>query len=180
MKRALAAAALAILVCATGSPADVPKVPRAKVANAEKLISTQLAAMYPDEPWFLLGPTRGMYLEGFGVVFTAEVNLATGPMQTPFKLEITREEIARHRDKKITRLPGFKAVMARIVGSTAMYLDTLPPSEQLVLGVTLLRYPYEDPKATPSQIIMQVDRASVVEAQKKHAPVDSLIRVVEY
>jgi hypothetical protein len=153
---------------------------RGKVVNAEKLINTQLAGMYPDEPWFLLGPARGVYLEGYGVVFTAEINLATGPTQTPFKMEITKEEIARHREKKITRLPELRAAMAKLMGFAADYLDSLAPGEQLVLGITLLRYPYEDPKIAPSQIVMQSDRARILDARKRQAPVDSVVRAVEY
>lgn len=180
MKLAPLAALAAVLVCAVSSQADVPRLSRAKVANAEKLISTQLASMYPDEPWFLLGPTRGVYLEGYGVVFTAEINLATGPTSTPFKMDISKEEIARHRDKKLTRLPGLRAMMLKIVGSTSAYLDTLPVTEQMVLGVTLLRYPYEDPKSAPSQIVMQVERGKLLDAQKRGASLDSVVKTVEY
>jgi hypothetical protein len=37
-------------------------------------------------------------------------------------------------------------MMTRLIGFTADHLDTLAPGEQMVLGITLLRYPYEDPK----------------------------------
>ena len=169
-----------LLVFALTLTADVRGVPRAKIANAEKLIDTQLASMYPDEPWFLLGPTNGVYLDGFGAVFSAQINLATGPTSTPFKLEISKEEIARHRDKKITRLPDLRKMMLKIVGSTGGYLDNLAPSEQFVLSVTLLRYPYEDPKSAPSQIVMQVEHGKLVDAQKRGAPLDSIVKVTEY
>lgn len=182
MKRACLIGLIAIFACAVSSPAEVVRagVARAKVINAEKLINTQLAGMYPDEPWFLLGPARGVYLQGFGVVFTAEINLATGPTQSPFKMEITKEEIARHQDKKITRLPALRGMMAKLVGFTADYLDTLPAGEQLVLGITLLRYPYEDPKIAPSQIVMQAERSRVLEAKRKQEPIDTVVRAMEY
>jgi hypothetical protein len=180
MRRASLSGLAAVLVFALTLTADVRGVTRAKMANAEKLINTQLASMYPDEPWFLLGPARGVYLDGYGAVFTAEINLATGPTSTPFKLEITKEEIARHRDKKITRLPDLRTMMMKIVGSTSAYLDNLVPSEQFVLGVTLLRYPYEDPKSTPSQIVMQAEHGKLADAQKRGAPLDSVVKVTEY
>jgi hypothetical protein len=164
----------------TAASADVGRLPRNKVANAEKLVSTQLAAMFPDEPFFLLGQARGIYLEGYGVVFSADVNLATGPTLNPFHQEITHEEIARHRDKKMSRLPMLRTTMASIMGTASAVLDTLPPSEQVVLAVTLLRYPYEDAKGMPSQIVMQADRAKLVDAQKRHVALDTVIRTQEY
>ncbi len=174
--------AVLLLGAATASSADsdTATIPRAKVANAEKLIDTQLAAMYPEEPWFLLGPARGVYLDGYGVVFTAEVNLATGPVRTPFHLEITKEEIAKHRDKKLSRLPELRVMMTKILGSTTGALEALPPADQVVLGVTLLRYPYEDPKGIPSQIVMQVERGKLLDAQRRHVPLDTVIKVQEY
>lgn len=181
MRRAALAAVVGLLASVVSSPADAVRgVPRAKVVNAEKLINTQLAGMYPDEPWFLLGPARGMYLEGYGVVFTAEINLATGPTQTPFKMEITKEEIARHRDKKITRLPELRGMMTKLMGFTAEYLDNLAPGERLVLGITLLRYPYEDPKIAPSQIVVQGERSKIVEAKKRQEPLETVVHAVEY
>jgi hypothetical protein len=181
---ALAILSLAGAAAPCSSAADVPTtavaVARAKVAGAEKLIDNQLASMYPDEPWFLLGPARGVYLEGFGVVFTAEVNLATGPVRTPFHMEITKEEIAKHRDKKLSRLPQLRLMMATILGSATNALDTLPASGQVVLGVTLLRYPYEDPKGIPSQIVMQAERGKLLDAQRRGVPLNTVIKVQEY
>ncbi len=163
-----------------GKPADAPKVTLSKVVNTEKLISTQFAAMYPDEPWFLIGTTRGVYLAGFGAVFSAEINLATGPSLSPFKQTITKEEITRHRDKKEVRLPLLRTRMYSIVGTMASYLETIPDNEEFVLTVTLLKYPWEDTTGMPSQIIMRVPRGKLMEAQRQSARPDTVIKVQEY
>lgn len=161
-------------------PAEPVRVPLAKIVNTEKLISTQLAAMYPEEPWFLIGPARGVYLIGTGAVFSAEINLATGPSLSPFKQTITREEISRHHDKKEVRVPVLRDRMYSIVGSMAAYLETMPGNEEFVLVVTLLKYPWEDTTGFPSQIIMRVPRGKLIEAQRQNARPDSVIRVQEY
>jgi hypothetical protein len=155
-------------------------VPLAKIVNTQKLISTQLAAMYPEEPWFLIGPARGVYLGGFGVIFSAEINLAMGPSLSPFKQTITKEEIARHRDKEGVRLPILRERMYTIVGTMASYLETMPNNEEFVLAVTLLKYPWEDPAGIPSQIVMRVPRGKLMEAQRQNAKPDTVIKVQEY
>lgn len=159
---------------------EPPPVPIAKVVNTEKLISTQLAGMYPDEPFFLIGTARGMYLAGFGAVFSAEINLATGPSLSPFKQTITKEERAHHREKKEARLPLLRNRLYEIVGQMGSYLESLPPNEEFVLAVTLLRYPWEDASGMPTQIILRVPRGKLMEAQRTNAKLDSIVRLQEY
>jgi hypothetical protein len=50
----------------------------------------------------------------------------------------------------------------------------------MVLGITLLRYPYEDPKIAPSQIVMQGDRSKIVEAKKRQESLETVVHAVEY
>ncbi len=172
-----------ILLLATAlvtRPAEAPHVVRAKVLNTEKLINTQLAALYPDEPWFLIGMARGVYLDGMGVVFSAEINLATGPYLSPFKQTISREEIVRLHDKKEVRLPLLRKRMVTIVGSMASYLETMPSNEEFVLAVSLLRYPWEDSTGIPSQIIMRAPRGKLMEAQRNNVRPASVLRIEEY
>lgn len=173
--------ALLFLAAVITRPAEPARITLAKIVNTQTLISTQLAAMYPEEPWFLIGPARGMYLDGIGVIFSAEINLATGPSLSPFKQTITKEEITRHRDKKEVRLPLLRKRMYTIVGSMASYLETLPNNEEFVLAVTLLKYPWEGTVAgMPSQIILRAPRGKLVEAQRQNANPDTVIRMQEY
>jgi len=51
-----------------------------------------------------LGPTRGVYLESYGAVFTAEVNLVAGPQITIIMQSPTKQSIAEHRQKKLARM----------------------------------------------------------------------------
>ncbi len=178
MMPALWSTALLLAVSVPGHPADTVRVPRAKVAVTEKLISIRLASLFPEEPWFLIGFARGVYLEGTGVVFSAEINLATGPSLSPFKQTITKEEIARHRVRKLERLPILRKCMQSIVAEIGPTL-ALSPTEEFVLAVTLLRYPWEDPAGMPSQIIMRAPRAKLTGSQLAERP-DSVIKVQEY
>lgn len=171
---------LLLAAAAIARTAEPTPIPRAKIANTEKLVSTQLAAMMPDEPWFLLGLARGVYLEGTGVVFQAEVNLATGPSLSPFKTTITKEEIARHREKKEGRLPLLRTRMYTIMTVMASSLEALPDKEDYVFAVTLLKYPWEDTPTMPTQIVMRAQRARLMDAQRQNAKPESVIQVKEY
>jgi hypothetical protein len=173
--------ALLLTAALTAHSAEpVHAVPLSKIVNAQKLVSTQLAAMYPEEPWFLIGTARGVYLGGVGAVFSAEINLAMGPSLSPFKQTISKEEIARHREKQETRLPVLRERMYSILGSMPSYLETMPNNEEFVLAVTLLKYPWEDPAGIPSQIVMCVARGKLVDAQRQNAKPDTVVKVQEY
>ena len=45
----------------------------------EKSLDERISKLWDDNPYLLLGTTRGVYLEGYGAVFTAEVNLVVEP-----------------------------------------------------------------------------------------------------
>jgi hypothetical protein len=171
---------LLMLAAAVTLGADAPPMPSADVAKAEKIINQQFAALYPDEPYFLLGLTRSIYLDDFGLIFSTEINLAPGPAPSPFQIAITEQQRKNYRDKKMSRLPKLKNEMYSILGNATMALHPPPQAGNVVLGVTLFRYAWEDASGIPSQIVMQAQWSKLLEARKKGAPLDSVVRVREY
>ncbi|MEO7145417.1 MAG: hypothetical protein ABI165_18125 [Bryobacteraceae bacterium] len=154
------------------------KVGRASIAAMEQSFNQRLARLWADEPFLLLGTTRGFYLEGFGSVFSAEVNLATGPNITPFRPTIAKADIERHRKKKIERLPALKQAMRDMLTASAASLDAVPVNEQIVVEVTLSRYPWEDMTGVPTGILMQAQKKNLLDAQRTGA--DPAIREQEF
>ena len=128
MKRLLLAIAFAAAPLVFGS--DAPQVARVQVANIENQINGALAAMYPDERYFILAPARGIYIDNFGLVFMAEVNLVSGPAITPFHQEMSKEEIARHRDRKLSRLPRLRSELLKVLGNTITMIQAPPGAGQ--------------------------------------------------
>jgi hypothetical protein len=171
---------LAAGVCLTG--ADRPRVSRATVAAMEKSFDRRLEGVI-ESPFLLLGMTRGIYLEGYGAVFTAEVNLASGPSVTPFRPKATPEDIARLRQKKLERLPALRGAMREMLVSSAGSLDTVPADEQLVVGVSLFSFSWEDTSGLPAQIVMQAPRKTLLEFQtgrRDRATLPSMVQVREF
>jgi len=164
--------------CATAS--DKPRVSRSMLGAMERSLDTRVTKLWDDNPFVLLGATRGIYLEGYGAVFTAEVNLATGPTMI-MRADVTKEEKDHHRQKKIERLPQLKRMLRQALVDSAASLDTVPPEEQIVIAVFLTRYTWEDATGLPVQLILQAPKKKLLDAQHSAgANLEAAIHVTEY
>jgi hypothetical protein len=163
-------------VLSAGSP-DAPKVSRKSVAAMEKSFDQKLVTLWP-EPFLLLGTARGFYLDGFGAIFSAEMNLVTGPNVTPFHPEMSKLEIEQHRKKKLERLPVLRQAMKQMLTDAAASLDSVPVTEQIVVEVTVVKYPWEDMTGIPTQILMQAQKKKLLDAQRGAG--DAAIHVQEF
>lgn len=160
--------------------ADLPRVSRTTIAAMEKSLDNRVERLWDDNPFVLLGPTRGVYLDGYGAVFTAEINLATGPTMM-MQFQLSKDEIERHRQRKIKRLPELMAAMRQAMVASAASLDPVPQDEQIVIVAFLSRYPWEDVSGLPVQITMQAQKKKLLDAQRAGgAGLEAAIRVTEY
>jgi hypothetical protein len=159
--RLLAALLVLCSACWASGP-DKPKSLRSELSNLEKQVNARLNAMFPEEPWLVLGLSRGLYVEGVGLVFSAEVNLATGPTQL-FN-QPTREQIAALHEKRIARLPKLRETMNQVLKEIAT-VPAIGPDEQVIFGVTVLRYPYETYTDLPSQIVLHAPKSKLASAK---------------
>jgi len=149
---------------------DTPRVSRSMLVASEKSLDNRFLGLW-DDPFLLLGPTRGIYLEGYGAVLTAEINLVVGPPLLLVRAEPGKEEIARHRKKKLERLPELMRAARQALMDTAASLDTLPGQEQVVVVMFLSRYQWEDTKGIPVQIMLRAPKSKLLEIQR--APSES-------
>ena len=179
----LAVPFLLLGVAASAIASGAPRVPRTTLAAAEKSLDNRFAGLWSDNPFIMLGPTRGVYLEGYGAVFTAEVNLVAGPQITIIMQSPTKQSIADHRQKKIARIPELKKAMVKALADTAASpeMAAVPPDEQIVLVAFLSHFPWEDLTGVPSQIMMQGSKKKLLEAQSKGgAALEASIQAVQY
>ena len=157
-------------------PAAHPRITRAALATVEKNFDSRFAGAYTLDAFDLLGATRGVYLEGFGAVFSTELNLIVSPNVNPFHQTFTKIEIARVHDRKVRQLPLLKQKMREMLLASAVSMENLPPSEQVVLAVSLFHYSWEDASGMPGQIVMQAERQKLL----SNATRESAIRTVEF
>src|ERR1700728_4101042 len=107
MKRIQPFLLLAVLAASTvpaGAANASPRVTRPMLVAMEKSLDSRVTRLSQENPFLLLGPTRGIYLDGYGAVFTAEINLVSSPTaMLMFRPQMTKEEIEQHRQKKLSR-----------------------------------------------------------------------------
>ncbi len=170
---------LFLLVALTAGVANEPTVPRAAIVQVEKKIDQKLEALY-DEPFLLLGMTRGLYLEKYGAVFSAELQLVVTPGPGTFGFsEPTKELIASTRAKKLQRLPQLKDAIKTQLVAAATLLDKMPADEQIVIGVSLFKRSWEDYSGLPTQVVLRASRKDLL-AARSVAAMDAAIQVREY
>ncbi len=149
-------AALVLLACCAFA-ADKPRVTRESLEVVERNVDKAIRALDTNDPYDLLGFTRGVYLPGYGVVFSAEVNLVITPI-TPFHSALTAPQVAKLREKKLTRLVFVRELMRQVLVATASALDNVPLNEQVVFGLTLFYRSFENREGLPGQIVMYAPR----------------------
>jgi hypothetical protein len=180
MKKVFALSFLLLTAAIWTHAADSPRVARATLVAVEKNLDDRIARLWDDNPLAVLGSTRGLYLDGYGAVFTAEVNMVIGGTSLMHPV-LNKEDKDRHRKKKFERLPQLKTAMKQALVAEAASLDPVPLDEQIVIAVYLSRYPWEDAAGLPSQIIMQAQRRKLLEVQRAGgAGMDQVITVKEF
>src|SRR5216683_2222880 len=171
-------AAILITACTLQAASIPPRVTRTAVAAMEKSFDRRLELVGIDDPFLPLGSTRGVYLDGYGVVFSTELNLVATAGLSPFRPAYTKEEIARLKQKKIQRLDALRQNMKDMLVSSAASLDAIPDSEQIVLGVTLFYYSWEDSSGLPTQVVIQAPKKVLLQAMHGNkAALDAAIRI---
>jgi hypothetical protein len=174
---ALLVAAVVVAVAA------VPRVSREALHTMELSVDKRILTFSVDAPFELLGNTRGLYLEGYGAVFTTEVNLSQSMNISPFQPTMPKEYVDKLRLRKLERVPVLKKCMQDEMVAIAASLDAVPANEQTVLSVTLFYHPWEDRAGLPSQIVMQAERQKLLDVQlgrASRASLDSVIQVQEF
>ncbi len=168
------------LVLATALCLAAPvRVSRSMLAVLERGFDERIERFSIDDPLYLLGSTRGVYLEKYGAVFTAELNLVTGPAITPFRPKLTKEEVDKLRQKKLTRLPEVRQLMRDMMVTSATALSAVPPEEQIVVGVSLFYYSWENGAGLPGQIVMQAKRKTLVDYEAGRVDLKTLTASIQ-
>ncbi|MBK5294152.1 MAG: hypothetical protein JJE04_21050 [Acidobacteriia bacterium] len=169
----------AMALAAALSLAAPVRVSRSTLATLERRFDERIERHSIDDPLYLLGSTRGVYLEKYGAVFTAEMNLVTGPAITPFRPKLSKEEVDKLRMKKLTRLPEVRQLMRDMMVTSATALDTVPPEEQIVVGVSFFYYSWENGAGLPGQIVMQAKRKTLVDYEAGRVDLKTLSAAIQ-
>lgn len=147
-----------VLIAASVSP----RVTRNNLAGLERLTDTKVKDLDPNTPGETLGRTRGVYLQGFGAVFTTEVDPIPFAALNPFRPAYTEAEIAKLRVQKKQRLQLLKKRMAESLVVMAQGMEGVPATEQIALAVTIPYWPWEKSAGMPRQILVQASKSALL------------------
>jgi hypothetical protein len=145
-----------------------PRIPLSSFVALERTFDSKLAAMGAGgEPIDLLGATRGIYLEGYGVVFTTEMGLVVTPTVNPFNPTITDATKARVHSAKVSRLAALKKSITEMAINVATNMGQVPDNQQVVVAVRLAYASWETTSGLPGLIVAKADRRSAMAGQIK-------------
>jgi hypothetical protein len=101
---------------------------------------------------------------------------------SPFLQTIPKNYVTKVHTQKLQRLAVLKRMLQDAMVATAASLDNVPTQENIVFGVSLFYYKWEDTAGLPSQILMQAERQKLLDVQLGRASrssVDAIIHVQE-
>jgi len=155
---------LVAAICAAA--ATTARVSRNVLKAVEVSLDERIKGLWPDNPFTLIGNnTRGLYLEGYGAVFTVDVSpvLSLTSLMHP---SVTKEEVVKAHKERIERIAQLKQVMRLAVADAAASLDPVPVDDQITMVVYLAYHQWEDISGTPAQLTFQGKKKSLLEARR--------------
>ena len=172
--RGLLIASILLGALPAGSMADGPKVNRAMIEAMEHSLDGKLSGLWPRDPAEMVGLSQGTYIQGYGAVFLGEVNLAPAAGITPFHPTVSADEVRRTHEKKLQRMAALRAAMRAMLVDSARSLDSVPPDEQVAVGLSLFYWTWEKREGLPAQIVMHAQRKGLLKSvTAEQAPIAS-------
>jgi hypothetical protein len=159
------------------SAADAPRVSRTLMITVEKSLDDKILHMWND-PYALVGPTRGVYLPDFGVVLTAEMNLASANVSMMSPTLSEADKVALHK-KKVDRMPQLRKALKEALVAVAASLDPVPTTEKVAIALVLPRYSWEAATGVPMQMMVEGTRAQLLTVKTGSASVDQVVKITE-
>jgi len=150
------------LLLAFSLPAQPPATDyaalRGQMRVLEKVVDEILGQTF-SSPFGLLEKTKGAYLEGFGVVFTLQVNLYSLRITNPMAVRpLTPEELEKVQQIKRERIATIKRVLPRLLADHTGSLRALKEEDSVAVVVHLFDVNPPAGKPLPAQLVLQVKK----------------------
>ena len=160
----------------TAAPAAGPS--RAELKAVERLCDKAIET-YGIDSIEQITHARALYIEGYGVVISFEVNLARVSPLVGFAGGLSKPQKDRIRDNKLKRLPEFREFLEGLLLESVKSLDRLSPEENLLLNVGFDYANYEDSDGLPDSISLTARKKDLLDAAEGRIPRDRLLRILK-
>jgi hypothetical protein len=156
--------ASAAMAAKTGATVVTEKisVPLPILTALEKELDGRLSATGASEndPCYVLGGSRAVFVSGLGVVVTSDVDLVNSPGGPAlFQTTVGTPQKAAVRKRKLAHVAMLQQTMREMISSIAAspYLK-LTDTDQVVVAVRLMYRSWEDTTGLPGQIVARMER----------------------
>ena len=163
-----------VAICAAAATAG-PRVSGNTLKAVETSLDQRVKSLWEDNPFSIIRPTRGIYLDGYGAVFTVDVSpvLSTTSMM---HTTVTKEEVVRAHKARLERVPQLKQAMRLALADAAASLNPVPADDQITFVVFLDSHSWEDVTGTPA-LTFRAKKNALLEA--RHTGGAALTQVVQ-
>jgi len=147
--------------------------------SLEQNLADVIKNKYGKYPYEMLSYPSAVYVTGLGVTITVRVNLVYANMESPFRPAApTAEEYAVLKQHKVEKIPFLeKSIQDYLIDAAASpALDSLRPTEQIAVGVTLFYYPKEDSTGLPRRIVMSAEQQKLLQARRDKLDLTTVIQ----
>jgi len=132
------------------------------VAKLEGAFEQKLKTLDSNDSVALLGACSGVYVSGYGLVFTIPLSLIPAPSMGPFGGAMTPQKADNIHKRMQAQLPVVKKALNDMLMQAAKTYPDLPAGEKLAVAVRLFYLDSEDKTGLPNQIVVSADRASAL------------------
>lgn len=135
-----------------------------QIASMEKAVDKYFRSISVVPAIPMIGTARGVYLAGYGAVFSVEINLVPVANVSPFRSAYSEEEKRQLNARKRQRLEDLERMMREILTREGAALTEVGAEEQVALAVSLFYFPWEDLTQLPRQVVMAGARGELASA----------------
>ncbi len=151
-----------LAACAAAQTPDYPAIKR-QTQLFETVLDTALRQHFDPAHFLMMQAPKGAYLEGYGVVFTLEVNLYVMRWLNPFNsTPYSEKELATARAAKAEGMKDLETIIRDLLRNNGMGLDFVPPDKKVAVVVHLFNQ--AEFKDLPSQLSLQTKKQWLQEA----------------
>jgi hypothetical protein len=165
-----------LLAAQTAAPAGGP--PRAEVKAVERLCDKAIEN-YGIDTIDQITLTHALYIEGYGVLISFEVNLSPVSPLVGLTGGLSKAQKERIRDNKLKRLPQFRQFLEGLLLEAVKPLEHLAPEERLLVNVVLDYSPYENSEGLPESISITAKKKDLLEAAERKTPPEQLSGILK-
>ena len=147
---------------------------RDQIAAAEEIVDQRFQAVGSDTVMTVIGNPSGAYIEGYGVVFNVQVNIAPVGNINPFRRSYSDEEIRQINIRKRQRIETLEQRTRDLLVELSSLIPGLPADEKIAVAVSLFHFAWEDLTQLPKQMVMAAAKSVLAQVKSGSLPLTDL------